>query len=297
MMDFDFWTIFWSLVALIHIGLALPPAIRERSWKRFFIAVVLSFVFVVLPLFIFSASALIPCPDWKGGCHHGWLDCFLMGKLALLPLVLWASASLYAIDILRTPNRTRPWIVLGVLTGAITSTGCLGMGLIICEKSLPVYTWLAVPFYVAVWYTMRARQLLKAAGTNLGMIVATLLGNTPFWIVAMLWSRKAFAALPNEPPCFIATAAIRGHAAVVGPRVRVAHRGAEREATQQLLTLWRLEENWTCRAPRSHAGFRRIYNVIGPRVAARITTPFRADLAHLAIKPVELFARAILKKE
>lgn len=289
--------VFWSLVALLHIGLALPPALRARSWKRFFISVVLAFVFVTGPIFIFLASAFM-LPDWKGGCRHGWLDCFIYTKLALLPLVLWASAALYALDIWRTTRRTQLWIVLGLLTGAITSTGCLGIGLIICETTLSLYGWLLVPFYVAIWYTLRTRQLLKESGHKPRMVVATLLGNLPFWLAALLWSRKVFAALPDKAPdCFVVTAATRGHAVVVGPRLRVTHRGATREATQQLLTLWRLEDYWTRRAPRSHAGFRRIYNTIGPIAASRITTPLRADLAYLAIKPAELLARAILKEQ
>ena len=294
--------VFWSLAALLHIGLALPPALRERSWKRFCSAVALSFFGVVLPVFIFSASALLPGPEWKGASRHGWLDFFHIGKLALLPVVLWASAALYAIDIYRTHNRTRPWIVLGILMGAMTSVICLGIGGIIQTyiwETPRVYSWLLVPLYVSVWYTIRARQLLKAAGTSLTTITTTLLGTTPFWLAALLWSRKEFMALPDKPPpgCFVVTAATRGHAAVVGPRLCVTHRGAAREATQQLLTLWRLEDYWTHRAPRSHARFRRVYNIIGPIAASRITTSFRADLAYLAIKPVELLARAILKEE
>jgi len=282
---------------LIHIGLALPPALRERSRKRFAIGIALSFVFITGPVFIFLMSAFL-LPEWKGGCRHGWLDCFIYAKLALLPLVLWASAALYALDIWRTPQRTRPWIVFGVLTGALTSTGCLGLGLIICEKTISLYGWLLVPLYVAIWYTTRARQLLKAAGRNPGRIVVTLLMNLPFWLAALLWSRREFTALPDKAPdCFVVTAATRGHAVVVGPRLCVTHRGAIREATQQLLTLWRLEDYWTHRAPRSHANFRRVYNIIGPIAASHITTSFRADLAYLAIKPVEVLARAILTKE
>ena len=291
-------TIFWTSVGLLHVVLAALPAWRARSWKRFLIALVLSFLGIGLPLVVFSFSVFM-VPDWKGQCHHGWLDCFHRGKLALAPLVLWACAALYAVEIWRTPGRTRPWIVLGLLTGAAVSAVCFGVGVRIVPGSQwkELAGWMGVPFYVAVWYGLRARQLLKAAGTSLGAMAATLLGTVPFWIGAIVWSRRAYAALPDTPPnCFVATAAARGHACVVGPRIRVSHHGRTQEATRQLRTLWAFEERWARRAPRSHAAFRRVYNIAGPLVAARITTPFAADLAHLAIKPLELAARAVLKR-
>ena len=290
--------IFWSGVGLILMALAAPPALRARSWKRFLIALVLTFFGIGLPLFIFLFSGLM-LPEWKGACHHGWLDCFHRGKWALLPLVLWASAALYAVEIWRTPGRTRPWIVLGLLTGAAVSAVCFGVGVVIVPGSQwrELAGWLLFPFCVAVWYGLRARQLLKAAGTSAGAMAATLLGSVPFWLGAVLWSRRAYAALPDTPPnCFVATAAARGHGFVVGPRLRVMHHGRTQEATRQLRTLWEFEERWARRAPRSHAGFRRLYNVAGPLVAARLTTPLAADLAHLAIKPAELAARAVLKR-
>jgi len=128
---------------------------------------------------------------------------------------------------------------------------------------------------------------------------ATLLGNAFFWIAAFIWSRKIFTALPDLQPtdCFIATAAMRGHSTVVGPCLRVRHHGKDRKANQQLLTLWQLEDFWRQRAPRSHARFRRFYNVMGPVVASCLTAPFLADLAYLAIKPVEIMGKAILTKE
>ena len=82
--------IFWSIVVLILVGLSLPPAIRDRSLKKFFIAFVLSAIGILIPFFFFIMSVFL-LPDWKGGCRFGWLDCFQSGKLALTPLVLWAS--------------------------------------------------------------------------------------------------------------------------------------------------------------------------------------------------------------
>lgn len=292
-----FLTILGSAVALILIAPAVPPAMRDRSWKSFFVAALLSFVGVVLPLFTFLGSmALIP--EWKGACRLGWINCFHVGKIALLPLVLWASAALYALEIYRTPNRTRPWIVLGILTGAITSTTCLGIGVIICGRpQWPLHIGLLVPLYISIWYIIRARELLRQAETSPEVIKATVLSSIPFWLAATLWSQKIYISLSNDPPsCFIVTAAMHGHETVVGPRMQVIHQGRSREANQQLLTLWLLEDLWKKRASHSHAGFRRFYNIAGPVVASYITSPIRADLAYMLIKPVEMVARTILRK-
>ena len=288
---------FWSVVVLAHVALAVPPALRDKSWKRLFIALILSFAGITLPVFVFCASAVL-VPEWKGACRHGWLDCFHDGKLALLPLVLWASASLYAIDIYRTAKRSQPWIVWGVVTGAIVSTVCFVIGVIIHGIGLDdMRVGLLVPLYVSAWYLFRAWQLLKETGTTLRSIAASLLCSAPFWIGAIIWSRKSYASLPDTAPsCFIATAAMRGHEVVVGTRLRMTHGGEERDANRQLLTLWLLEEVWSSRAPRSHAIFRRVYNAVGPVVASRITGPLLADIAYLAIKPVEIVGRAIVRK-
>jgi len=142
----------------------------------------------------------------------------------------------------------------------------------------------------------RTRQLMREAGITAGVIMWPLLGSVPFWIAAVIWSRRVYAALPNQAPgCFVVTAAAQGHVAVVGARLPVEHCGEERLATRQLHTLWRFEALWARRAPQGHAAFRRLYNQVGPRMAARITTPFRADLAYLALKPVEVLARVVLK--
>lgn len=294
-------TIYCAVFILIHLGMALPPALRDRSWKRLGIALVLSFFGIVLPIFVFSVSAFL-VPNWKGGCHHGWLDCFHVGKLALLPLVLWASAAFYMVEIFRTSNRTRAWITLGFFIGAIVSSVCFGFGIILLFGSRwhdivnGWSFWLLVPLYVSVWYLMRTWQLLEAPGTTPKTLVTTILGTTPFWIAAVIWSRKYYASLPDAPPsCFIATAAMRGHPVVVGSRFHVNHYGEGRYATRQLLTLWLFEELWMNLAPWSHAKFRRFYNIIGPAIASRITTPFLADVAFLAIKPAEIMARGILK--
>jgi len=65
------------IVQLLLVGLALPPALKQGSRRRFFIAMALSAAGVLVPLFVFLASSFL-IPDWKGACQHsrkteGWL--------------------------------------------------------------------------------------------------------------------------------------------------------------------------------------------------------------------------------
>ena len=61
------------------------------------------------------------------------------------------------------------------------------------------------------------------------------------------------------------------------------------------MTLWQFEAWWRDHAKRSHALFRRAYNHLGPVVARRISSAWKADLAYLMLKPVEFVAQLFLK--
>jgi hypothetical protein len=285
----------WILLIGILSALALPPVLKEKSWRRLFIALILSFVGVVVPLVVFLLSSFME-PEWNGACAYGWLDCFIAGKLALTPLVLLATAALYALEILRVENRTSRWIVVGFFLGAIVATICFLFGMVCLGSEADVpKLWLLVPFYVAAWYSIRAAQLIKASRFSFWPNFISLVGSLPFWLVSWLWSRSLYASLPDKPPsdCFIVTAAGRGHAKIVGPHFEIEHKGRRRMANQQLLTFWQLENLWRNRAPRSHRIFRCGYNRLGPVIATQIKSAWLADFTYLAIKPVELMAKLI----
>lgn len=277
--------------------LAAPATLKEKSWRRFLIALVLSFVGVVLPLFIFVFGSLME-PEWKGACAHGWLDCFIVAKLALTPLVLLATAALYALEIIRVKNRTARWIVVGTFLGAIVASVCFVFG-IVCigsEADAPKF-WLLVPFYVAMWYSVRAVELIKTSAFNFWPNFISLVGSLPFWLASWLWSRHLYDSLPDKAPdgCFIVTSAGHGHAEFVGPHFEVEHNGRRRLANQQLLTFWQFENLWRAQFPHSHAQFRKIYNRVGPMIARRISSPCLADLTFIALKPMEWLAWLCLR--
>jgi len=281
------------------VALSLPPALKRKSWMTFFAALGLSSLGVLLPLFVFLFSSLM-VPEWKGACTYGWLDCFIMGKLALAPLVLGATTAMYALEIVHVEKRTRRWIVVGVFLGAIVASICFVFG-IVCigsEADAPILKlWLLVPFYVAVWYSIRAVQLIKVTRFGFWTYYVSLIGSLPFWLASWFWSHNLYESLPNKAPsdCFVVTAAARGHESIVGHFFKIHHSGRIRQANRQLITLWQFEALWRARAPLSHALFRRAYNRLGPAVAGQITSPELADLVHLAIKPVELLAALAVK--
>jgi hypothetical protein len=284
-------SLFWIILIAILSALALPPALKAKSWWRFFVALILSFFGVILPLFIFGFSSMME-PDWKGACTYGWLECFITGKVALTPLVLLATAALYALEIFRVENRTARWIVVGIFLGAIISSICFIFGLV-CFGADALKWWLLVPFYVAVWYSARAVQLIKAARLDFRTYLISLVGSLPFWLVSWLWSRSLYVSLPDKAPdgCFIVTAAGHGHAAFVGRHIEIERDGRSVLVNQQLITFRQFENLWQNFAPRSHRIFRSAYNRVGPVIAARINSPWLADFVYLAIKPLELIAK------
>jgi hypothetical protein len=239
-------SVFWLILIGILLALALPPAVKAKSWIRFFIALILSFAGVVLPLFVFGFSSFME-PEWKGACVHAWLDCFITGKLALTPLVLLATAALYALEIFRVENRTARWIVAGIFLGAIVSSICFVFGAVCIGFKGDVFKWwLLVPLYVAIWYSARAAELMKAARLNFRTYLISLICSLPFWLASWLWSRSLYASLPNQAPsnCFIVTAAGRGHAAFVGRHIEIEHNGRRLLINQQLITFWQFEKVW-----------------------------------------------------
>jgi hypothetical protein len=286
----------YFLVIALLVGLALPPALAEGSFWRFVISAGLSFVGILLPVGVFVLSIFLT-PEWKGGCGHGWIDCFMLGKLALAPLVLWASAALYAAEISRVKDATQTWIVLGYFIGAVVSALCLIFGIFFVSKQGgPFAPWLLVPFYTSVWYIARTNQLRNATRLGEWKYLKAFIGSVPFWIGSLGWSWKTYQNLPDNPPsCFVVTAASRGHRKIVGPFIQLTRRGHCRFANRQLATFWQFEAMWSAFAPASHRAFRNVYNRVGPVLARKVNSPWRADFVHVALRPAELMARLALR--
>lgn len=294
-----------ALVRLLIFGplFVLPaiPAWQARSWRLFLIGVPKVFFGVYLPLFVFVFSVILT-PKWKGAAQLGWVSCFWAGKLVLLPLVLWAVASFYALEVCQVTNRHRPWIVLGYYQGAIVACVCW----------LPAFEWfsewlfkpddhtiwwLVVPGYVTCHFLWRTTQLVRESQTSGWTLFKTWLASVPLWGGAFYYSWRTFSQLPDVAPlgCFVVTAASRGHPAFVGPFVPYERHGCVRSVNHQLLTFWAFEQRWQSLAPMTHRAFRRVYNIVGRRAAGWIGNPWLADAVFLLLKPAEWVAALVLK--
>jgi len=257
--QFIFWSVFILSTVAIITAFALPPTLREKSWKRFFIAAILSTAGIIVPLLTFVFSMFL-IPEWKGGCRHEWLDCFHVGKWALAPLVLWACAAFYAIQILRTKHPQRTWIVLGIFSGAVVSIICFIIGMFI-HLTKEWNFFLFIPCYVAVWYSILCIKSTRRSNTGILPYIITLAGSIPLWAACVYLSKKQYLALPDNPPdCFVVTAALRGHQTVVGPLVSVNRYNEERTANHQLITFWNFESLWQKRSPRTQR-MRRLFEL------------------------------------
>ncbi|MEO0796162.1 MAG: DUF6688 family protein [Verrucomicrobiota bacterium] len=281
--------IVWAIIIVAILILAIPPTIRARTWSVFFVSAFFATVGVVLPLLVFFFSSML-VPEWKGGARYGWLDSFHLGKLALLPLVLWATAAFYSVQMLKLDAIPRRWETLGLFIGAVVSTVCFVFGIFV-HGGDRIAWWLAVPGYVAIGYGLLSWQSIRMSDLKPFAYVLTLAGSVPFWIVSIYWSRKHHWSLPDEPPdCFIVSASMQGHPLVVGEQSKIERRGVLRFANSQLRTFWQFEALWQDRSPRTHRSFRHLYNYIGPRIAAQIRTPVVADIVYFLLKPFEVFA-------
>ena len=288
-------SIFWLVIILVLIGLALPPALRQRSWKRFFVGAGFSLAGILFPLFVFVMSVFL-VPSWKGAGDSGWLDGFHMGKFALTPLVLWGCVAFYRAQILRPgEKRARLWVVLGLFTGAVVSGVCFGVGLVIHRGQDAAQLWLLVPLYVAFWYGGLGVRKSRESGQGMKPVFLSFFGSLPFWGASLVWTRMHYLSLPDNPPdCFVVTAALRGHKAVVGPLTTIERRGVSRPTNLQLRTFWQFEAIWQERSPHTHKWFRLIYNRLGPRVSRRIRTRLAADLLFVVLKPFEWIAALVV---
>ena len=107
---------------------------------------------------------------------------------------------------------------------------------------------------------------------------------------------RLFDALPVQSPkgygdCFIVSAAALGHPRFVGSRLDPA---TGRCSNDQLSTLSAFEDSLANSRPTTHRHLRRIYNRVGPRIAACIWSPYIGDAVYLLLKPAEWLARLYL---
>lgn len=293
---------------LAMLILVATPCVRHRSPTLLFFATWQVALGGLFPLFGFLASCANG-PAWKGESPDGWIGCFEVGKIVLLPLVCWALASIYALELWRVEDRTRSWLILGCSQGVVLSGYfCLWMlawmgqwpSVLRASRPAEILLGLAIlmlPFLACGYFFHHTRQLWREGSMRKSRFWLGQLWGLPFWLGSIYNARRIYSELPEEPPpgCFVVTAAAHGHPILVGPFVPIERGGLVRRANIQLLTFWELERCWTVRLPRSHQAFRRVYNPVGRKLARFIARPWLADAAYLALKPAEWLAALTLK--
>jgi hypothetical protein len=108
------------------------------------------------------------------------------------------------------------------------------------------------------------------------------------WRLAIVKTLEHYAALPPQPPaCYIATAAANGHKQIVHSHEVWLEDGKCMHVNEQLRRLKCAELSVLAITPGIHASLRRLYDVLGKWLAARMSNPFIADAAYLLLKPAE----------
>jgi hypothetical protein len=213
-----------------------------------------------------SAGSLCSQPPvysrMEGAARCGWVDGFHEGK------VLFATAALYRLEVMGADGGAG-WVILGLYCGAVTSVLCQIFAFT-CLDLRELMPLILLVVYIPVSYCWRAVQLGRRWNLPFLNYLSATLGMLPFWIGSWYWSRTVFDALPNVEPkgCFVVTAAGQGHPSWVGPFFEIEHNGARRRVNRQLETFWQFEKDCRKLSPVTHGAFRKLYNRIGPSIAA-----------------------------
>ena len=175
--------------------------------------------------------------------------------------------------------------------------------ILIGHSPLPliVFVGIAFPFCAFLISGQAALWLIKnhesrfTIARGLGLIT---------WLAAYAYALRfnilkmyeLYTALPPQPPdCYIATAAAQGHPRVVGSRTIHLKNGKHLQINRQLQRLKCFELTLTILSPHLHGFIRRIYDVIGKKLAVQIKNPYMADIAYLLLVPVEWISFLMLK--
>ncbi|MCE9545072.1 MAG: hypothetical protein K8T25_06085 [Planctomycetia bacterium] len=169
--------------------------------------------------------------------------------------------------------------------------------------SLVVAIVFATPLALAAYGILAIRLVRAADGPRFRISIAHCLAAIGWfsawfaaWRMSVALMLEAYRQLPTKPPqrCYIATAAAQGHRQFVRSRTIRNEDGSPAIVNDQLRYLKTAELMLCCAAPRIHRAVRRVYDAVGPRVAAQIKHPLIADAAYVSLKPCEWAARLVL---
>lgn len=254
-------------------------------------------VFLAPPFMLFMSAAFSGGYQGERGGHWFFHMHSELAGLVLVPAFSLGSLSM-AIAVAKGSHLRSGtnYIILITLIAICAwyafATAFLGMG---NDKSEDLSFTAIVPALAGVNYALLGLDIRRHAKLEppntvalyvwFAAIVASLAAKIPL-------ARQFYGALPPERPagygdCFVVSAAALGHPSLVGscfdPILKC-------PVNRQLTTLRGFEKHLASHWPSLHRRLRRGYNWIGPRIAARIRSPFAADIAYLLLKPAEWLA-------
>ncbi len=161
-----------------------------------------------------------------------------------------------------------------------------------------IFFFATAPFAVLVIGVITSRELIREYPVSqkeyLGLGV-WFIGYIVVWRLAILKMMEVYSALPTQPPCYIATAAAKGHPQFVRSTPLRAQDGQIVRVNAQLRYLKFAEIALMVITPRIHKLLRKIYDIAGKALARGVVHPLSADMAYLALKPFEWSARSLMK--
>lgn len=272
-----------------------------RFWRELGLRIIATPVAILFPLFIYLLSPLALNPSGKDEAPLGWLSLIPWLDWFWLPFVAWACVAFYVGVVLGRAAHAR-WISMGLLAGVIASgflTTVLAIhvvtGKLPNRLSSSHMLWSLVPLGTLLVHAAAFRWSVRSRPLSSSQVLSLAGGAVVIGAVNVAKAVAAFHALPDHnTDCYVVTAATRGHGDVVRPLHDAWRHGERISVNRQLLVFWEFERRLSEKAPRFHARARHIYDLIGPRLARRLTTPLRADMAYLALKPGEWAAALLL---
>jgi len=289
---------FTPLFALSMFGLSavvFRPRWRDRFWVRFAVysGALLAIQYLVAVIILSSVATLIA------------------GLIAIpvLALITWTIGWL-----IRHYHRftIRHLLIATTVTAVALTVIPLASGNVWNLLALPlVLFFIAGPCLCCVTYCRLAvvvghdRHFKKthppssAAATKNRWFIVEVISITGFWLTTYILAWRSsveqvmleYQKLPTtDPNCYVASAAANGHASLV-KSVRLSRPSGNAYLNSQMQRLKFLEFAMQTSAPATHYRLRKIYNQVGPTLAAWCSKSILlADATFLALKPLEWLA-------
>jgi len=247
----------------------------------------------------------------------------ILNEQLLMVVTFWLLATIIPLGIwwilkksIRRWGKPRTWSVFSVVTICLYVLAIIVFSKV--DKDIaellsapyilfPVMFLLATPFWAfMVYFYMSVRvfrdrpketgHLWSSLWVRIGSVAAYLVALRIAWHISVAEMMAKYSTLPKEnPDCYIATAAAKGHEHVVKSQEILPANGDSFRVNAQLRYLKLAELLLKTAAPRWHRVCRKVYNAIGPLLAKALVCPLLADAAYLSLKPAEWLSRWLLK--